>query len=92
MLSDRLLHAAWALLFSVTVWPYVASRARPLLVAYPIAMALTLVYTGEHYVIDIVIGWCYVLGAVMAENRLRPWETRAVQRVRKNAGFSTSIG
>ena len=31
-------------------------RWRPLLVLYPLAMAFTLVYTGEHYVIDIVAG------------------------------------
>ena len=28
-----------------------------MLVAYPLVMAFTLVYTAEHYVIDILLGW-----------------------------------
>ncbi len=31
--------------------------------AYPLIMAFTLVYTAEHYVIDILLGW--VLAAVV---------------------------
>ncbi len=31
-------------------------RWRPLLVAYPLVMAFTLVYTAEHYVVDILLG------------------------------------
>ena len=34
------------------------------LVAYVLAMAFTLVYTGEHYVADIVIGWLYAAAVV----------------------------
>ena len=30
---------------------------RPLLVAYVLMMAFTLVYTAEHYVVDILLGW-----------------------------------
>jgi predicted PurR-regulated permease PerM len=30
---------------------------RPVLAAYVIVMALTLVYTAEHFVIDILLGW-----------------------------------
>jgi membrane-associated phospholipid phosphatase len=33
--------------------------ARCLILAYPLAMALALVYTGEHYVIDVVAGIVY---------------------------------
>jgi hypothetical protein len=29
--------------------------------AYPVAMGLTLVYTGEHYVVDLVAGIGYVI-------------------------------
>ena len=32
-------------------------RWRPLLVAYVLIMAFTLVYTAEHYVVDILLGW-----------------------------------
>ena len=31
-----------------------------------LAMALTLVYTGEHYVIDILVGWVYAALSVAA--------------------------
>ena len=40
-------------------------RARPwlrvLLVGYVVAMASTLVYTGEHFVFDILLGWTYAV-------------------------------
>ena len=32
----------------------------PLLLCYPLAMTFTLVYAGEHYVIDVLVGWVYV--------------------------------
>jgi hypothetical protein len=57
------LHTAWALLVVAFFLPRVARRWWPLLSAYPLAMAATLVYTGEHYVIDVLAGWAYV-GAV----------------------------
>jgi membrane-associated phospholipid phosphatase len=41
---------------------------RVVLVAYALAMALTLVYTGEHYVIDVLVGWLYAGLSVTAVN------------------------
>jgi membrane-associated phospholipid phosphatase len=32
-------------------------KLRPLLVAYPLFMTFSLVYTGEHYVFDVLAGW-----------------------------------
>lgn len=57
------LHAAYTLLFTVFLWRS-ARWARPLLAAYPPAMAFALVYTAEHYVVDILLGWAYTLAAV----------------------------
>lgn len=54
------LHSAWALLVVLFFLPAVRRRWWPLLLAYPLAMTFTLVYTGEHYVVDIVVGWVYV--------------------------------
>ena len=54
------LHTAWALMAVVFFLPTVAKRWWPLLLAYPLAMTFTLVYTGEHYVIDVLVGWAYV--------------------------------
>ena len=32
---------------------------RAICLAYALAMTLTLVYTGEHYVADAILGWIY---------------------------------
>ena len=58
------LHAAYTLLFAITLWPLVPRWVRPLLVAYPAAMAFALVYTAEHYLVDVLLGWAYTLVAV----------------------------
>jgi len=48
---------------SAFIWTRVRPGWRPLLVAYPLIMAFTLVYTAEHYVVDVLLGW--VLAAVV---------------------------
>ena len=50
------LHAALTAAVSAFLWRRVHRRWRPLLVAYPLIMAFTLVYTAEHYVVDILLG------------------------------------
>lgn len=74
------LHAAYTLLIALALWRLVP-RARPLLALYPPAMAFALVYTGEHYVADILLGWAYALAAAWAVHRLADrwgaWRTRA---------------
>jgi membrane-associated phospholipid phosphatase len=57
------LHAGSALLVALFLGAMVGRWWRALLLGYAGAMALTLVYTGEHYVVDIVAGW---LVAVLA--------------------------
>lgn len=52
------LHAAWPFLLLLFFWP-VAGRWRALLVAYAAAMALTLVYSADHFLFDILLGWAY---------------------------------
>jgi hypothetical protein len=59
------LHAGFTALVAMFLWPRARPRWRPLLLAYPLAMSLTLMATGEHYFFDIALGWCYA-GAVMA--------------------------
>ena len=63
------LHAAYTLLITLSLWQ-IARRARPLLALYPLAMAFALVYTGEHYVFDILLGWAYTLAAVWVVARV----------------------
>lgn len=59
------LHAAFALLIAITLWPRRHRWLRPILAAYPLAMAFALIYTGEHYFFDIVVGWAYTIGTVL---------------------------
>ena len=68
------LHAAFALLVAVFVWPLVRSTwARWLLAAYPVAMGFTLVYTGEHYVVDVLLGWLYVVVVLAVVAHAERW-------------------
>ena len=59
------LHSAISALVAFFLWGRVRPRMRPLLLLYPLAMALTLIATGEHYVFDVLLGWFYA-GSVMA--------------------------
>lgn len=58
------LHAAFAVLVCAFFWRAAPWWGRALLLAYPVAMAFALVYSGEHYLVDVAVGWVYV-GAVM---------------------------
>ena len=64
------LHAGAALLVGLFLWGSVGALSRVLLVAYALAMGLTLVYTGEHYVADVVAGWLTALVALLAGPRV----------------------
>lgn len=64
------LHAAYTLLFSIFLWRFAGRWAKPLLAAYPPAMAFALVYAAEHYVVDILLGWAYTVAAVLAVGRI----------------------
>ncbi|MBS1676616.1 MAG: phosphatase PAP2 family protein [Actinobacteria bacterium] len=77
------LHAAFTMLVALGVWNLIPRRrARPLVLLYPAAMALTLMATGEHYFFDIVLGWFYA-GAVMLG--WTAWERRRAGRARRGA-------
>lgn len=54
------LHTAFALFVVVFFFGTVRRRWWPVLLTYPAAMTFTLVYTGEHYMIDVLVGWVYV--------------------------------
>ena len=63
------LHAGLTAAVSAFLWRRVQRKWRPLLVAYPLIMAFTLVYTAEHYVVDILLGWALALVVVALLNR-----------------------
>ncbi|MFI6867754.1 phosphatase PAP2 family protein [Nocardia sp. NPDC050406] len=68
------LHTAFAVLVAVTLWPLLTRWwQRVPLALLPAAMAFTLVYGGEHYVVDVLLGFGYV---GLTELLARAWERR----------------
>ncbi|WP_365997435.1 phosphatase PAP2 family protein [Mycolicibacterium sp.] len=63
------LHAGLTAAVSAFLWTRVPRTWRPLLVGYPLIMAFTLVYTAEHYVVDILLGWALAAVVVLVLNR-----------------------
>jgi membrane-associated phospholipid phosphatase len=51
------LHAGAIMLFAMFLWRRVRRRWRPLLAGYAVCMGFTVVYTGDHYVADVLAGW-----------------------------------
>jgi hypothetical protein len=71
------IHAAYPMLICLFFWKGSSSRKRVLLAAYPICMAFTLVYMGEHFVIDILMGWLYAAATFSFGSMLLDrWESR----------------
>jgi membrane-associated phospholipid phosphatase len=74
------LHAATALLIAMFFWSRTV-RWRWLLALYPVAMAVALVYLGEHYASDVLLGWIYAVIVFAVGNRLYDrWAARRASR------------
>lgn len=71
------LHAGLSLAIAMFLWRRVHRGWRPLLAAYVLIMAFTLVYAAEHYVVDLLLGWLLAVIAMFALNRLSPHATAA---------------
>jgi len=71
------LHAGCTLLFVLFVWPRARARWRPLLVAYPVLMAFSLIYSAEHYLIDVLAGWAMAVAIQLGYGRLERRRKRA---------------
>ena len=71
------LHTAFATLVALFLVARIRSRLRYLLWLYPAAMGTVLVYTGEHYVLDILAGVAYALAIHYAVGR---WEAARRRR------------
>jgi hypothetical protein len=78
------LHGAYPMLICLFFWKAASKRKRILLAAYPICMAFSLVYTAEHFVIDIFVGWIYAAATFYFGSKLLDrWDAR---RMRKSLG------
>jgi membrane-associated phospholipid phosphatase len=67
------LHSAYAFMVVLFFARMVQKQYWPLLALYPLAMTFTLVYSGEHYVIDVLIGWTYVCVAFLIASLIEHW-------------------
>jgi membrane-associated phospholipid phosphatase len=76
------LHMAYATLAAGFFWFGRRWWQKVLLALYPLAMGLTLVYGGEHYVVDEIAGVAYALVVIAAWRYLRA-------RRRRTSGFET---
>ena len=70
------LHAAYPLMIAWFLWGRAGRLQRTVLVLYPVTMAVALVYTAEHYVLDVVLGWLYVLVTGFVMQRFWPLDSR----------------
>jgi membrane-associated phospholipid phosphatase len=71
------LHAAFSLLVAITLWPQRRRWLRPLVAIYPLAMAFSVIYTGEHYFSDVLLGWIYTAVLVLAVREFAAWRSRS---------------
>lgn len=78
------MHAGFALFLAWFFWPRVRPLGRTALALYAASMAFTLVLTGEHWVIDIALGWMYVALVMLGWRR----RDRVVERRRAGAAMN----
>lgn len=70
------MHAAAAALVAAFFWAGAGGWARLALVCYPLAMGFALVYTAEHYVVDVVAGGLVAVAVVIGWTAGRRWRAR----------------
>jgi uncharacterized membrane protein YciS (DUF1049 family) len=90
------LHTAFAVLMCIVLLPLARrSWQRVALVAYAALMPLVLVWSGEHYIVDTLLGVLYACGVVLAMPSLERAGRAAVQRtsggLRARAGRPAGI-
>jgi membrane-associated phospholipid phosphatase len=57
------LHAAYAALFSIIVFKVFGRKWGALSLIYPVLLSIGIVYQGEHYVVDVLLGFVYAIAA-----------------------------
>ena len=57
------LHAAYAVLFAIIIAKLFGKKWGLLASVYPVILCLGVIYQGEHYVIDVILGIIYAFGA-----------------------------
>jgi membrane-associated phospholipid phosphatase len=68
------LHTAFSVLVAATLWPLTRQWwLRAILVVYPCAMGFTLVYGGEHWVFDVLLGGVYTAVTILITRMWENW-------------------
>jgi hypothetical protein len=76
------LHAGLTAMIAVFLWRRVKRWWRPLLVAYVLAMAFALVYSAEHFVVDVLLGWALAAIVLVVTGRLESvWSRHRASRL-----------
>jgi hypothetical protein len=70
------LHLGGTTLFCIFMWRRVNKWWRPVLVAYPLLMTFSLVYSGEHYLSDCIAGALAAALVCFLANRIERWRER----------------
>ncbi len=86
------LHAALSAMIAIFLWRRVHWRWRPLLVAYVLTMAFTLVYSAEHYFTDILLGWALAAIVLLVINRVESRRNRDTGSVDASADTAQPSG
>jgi PAP2 superfamily len=73
------LHAGLTAAVAAFLWTRVQRKWRPLLAAYVLVMAFTLVYTAEHYVVDILLGWVLAAAVLLVNRCFESWRRQRVE-------------
>ena len=83
------LHVGFPTLICCFFWPTGKWWVRAVCLAYVAAMSFALVYAGEHYVFDIVLGWIYAITTYLVVRKVRStwtaWRERRERERRRNA-------
>lgn len=67
------LHAGMTAAIAAFLWHRVRRGWRPVLAVYVLVMAFTLVYTAEHFVVDILLGWALAAVVIVGLRRYDTW-------------------
>lgn len=70
------LHAGLTAMIAVFLWRRVKTWCRTLLVTYVLTMAFALVYSAEHFVVDILLGWALAAIVLVVMGRLEATPSR----------------
>jgi membrane-associated phospholipid phosphatase len=84
------LHSAFPLMMMLLFW-HKGWRWRVPFGLYALAMGLALVYTGEHFAVDILAGWAYAIVIYLGVSRWWRWrESRAAERAATGPGAAVA--